>query len=86
MYLAYTWLLLCSMLDGKDGKPEDEAVLLANSSTQQQLNTPLQPSAPPAEMLDCPAPHVVSEEEMNLVTTCLQRWRNEIEQDVRGRP
>ncbi|XP_031455720.1 ubiquitin carboxyl-terminal hydrolase 28 isoform X3 [Phasianus colchicus] len=72
-----------SMLDGKDGKPEDEAVLLANSSTQQQLNTPLQPSAPPAEMLDCPAPHVVSEEEMNLVTTCLQRWRNEIEQDVR---
>ncbi|XP_048824376.1 ubiquitin carboxyl-terminal hydrolase 28 isoform X6 [Lagopus muta] len=72
-----------SMLDGKDGKPEDEAVLLANSSTQQQLSTPLQPSAPPAEMLDCPAPHVVSEEEMNLVTACLQRWRNEIEQDVR---
>ncbi|XP_042738238.1 ubiquitin carboxyl-terminal hydrolase 28 isoform X6 [Lagopus leucura] len=72
-----------SMLDGKDGKPEDEAVLLANSSTQQQLSTPLQPSAPPAEMLDCPAPHMVSEEEMNLVTACLQRWRNEIEQDVR---
>uniref|UniRef100_A0A8C3L3E5 Ubiquitin carboxyl-terminal hydrolase n=1 Tax=Chrysolophus pictus TaxID=9089 RepID=A0A8C3L3E5_CHRPC len=72
-----------SSKNGKDGKPEDEAVLLANSSTQQQLNTPLQPSAPPAEMLDCPAPHVVSEEEMNLVTTCLQRWRNEIEQDVR---
>ncbi|XP_042687934.1 ubiquitin carboxyl-terminal hydrolase 28 isoform X6 [Centrocercus urophasianus] len=72
-----------SMLDGRDGKPEDEAVLLANSSTQQQLNTPLQPSAPPAEMLDCPAPHMVSEEEMNLVTACLQRWRNEIEQDVR---
>ncbi|XP_040507997.1 ubiquitin carboxyl-terminal hydrolase 28 isoform X4 [Gallus gallus] len=72
-----------SMLDGKDGKPEDEAVLLANSSPQQQLNAPLQPSEPPAEMSDCPAPHVVSEEEMNLVTTCLQRWRNEIEQDVR---
>ncbi|XP_052553194.1 ubiquitin carboxyl-terminal hydrolase 28 isoform X8 [Tympanuchus pallidicinctus] len=72
-----------SMLDGKDGKPEDEAVLLANSSTQQQLSTPLQPSAPPAEMLDCPAPHMVSEEEMNLVTACLQRWRSEIEQDVR---
>lgn len=74
------------MLDGKDGKPEVEAVLLANSSPQQQLNAPLQPSEPPAEMSDCPAPHVVSEEEMNLVTTCLQRWRNEIEQDVRGRP
>uniref|UniRef100_A0A8C9EIS1 ubiquitinyl hydrolase 1 n=1 Tax=Pavo cristatus TaxID=9049 RepID=A0A8C9EIS1_PAVCR len=72
-----------SMLDGKDAKPEDEAVLLANSSPQQQPNAPLQPSGPPAEMLDCPAPHVVSEEEMTLVTTCLQRWRSEIEQDVR---
>uniref|UniRef100_A0A8C2TI80 Ubiquitin carboxyl-terminal hydrolase n=1 Tax=Coturnix japonica TaxID=93934 RepID=A0A8C2TI80_COTJA len=57
--------------------------LLANSSPQQQLNTPLQPSGPPAEISDCPAPHVASEEEMNLVTTCLQRWRKEIEQDVR---
>ncbi|XP_072210937.1 ubiquitin carboxyl-terminal hydrolase 28 isoform X9 [Excalfactoria chinensis] len=72
-----------SVLDGKDGKPEDEAVLLANSSPQQQLNAPLQPSGPPAEISDCPAPHVASEEEMNLVTTCLQRWRKEIEQDVR---
>ncbi|NXJ04547.1 UBP28 hydrolase, partial [Odontophorus gujanensis] len=72
-----------SMLDGKDGKSEDEAVLLADSSPQRQPNTALQPSGPPAEMADCPAPHVVSEEEMNLVTTCLQRWRDEIEQDVR---
>uniref|UniRef100_A0A8C2TIA2 ubiquitinyl hydrolase 1 n=1 Tax=Coturnix japonica TaxID=93934 RepID=A0A8C2TIA2_COTJA len=80
---AYSWLLLCSVFDGKDGEPEDEAALLANSSPQQQLNTPLQPSGPPAEISDCPAPHVASEEEMNLVTTCLQRWRKEIEQDVR---
>ncbi|XP_021231725.1 ubiquitin carboxyl-terminal hydrolase 28 [Numida meleagris] len=72
-----------SMLDGKGGQAEDGAVLAANSSPQQQLNAPLQPAGPPAEGLDCPAPHVVSEEEMNLVTTCLQRWRNEIEQDVR---
>uniref|UniRef100_A0A8C2TII5 ubiquitinyl hydrolase 1 n=1 Tax=Coturnix japonica TaxID=93934 RepID=A0A8C2TII5_COTJA len=72
-----------SVFDGKDGEPEDEAALLANSSPQQQLNTPLQPSGPPAEISDCPAPHVASEEEMNLVTTCLQRWRKEIEQDVR---
>uniref|UniRef100_A0A8C2THJ4 Ubiquitin carboxyl-terminal hydrolase n=1 Tax=Coturnix japonica TaxID=93934 RepID=A0A8C2THJ4_COTJA len=72
-----------SQPDRLDGEPEDEAALLANSSPQQQLNTPLQPSGPPAEISDCPAPHVASEEEMNLVTTCLQRWRKEIEQDVR---
>uniref|UniRef100_A0A8U7P0L3 ubiquitinyl hydrolase 1 n=1 Tax=Corvus moneduloides TaxID=1196302 RepID=A0A8U7P0L3_CORMO len=42
----------------------------------------LQPPVSPAELSEHPAPHVVSEEEMKLVQTCLQRWRNEIEQDV----
>ncbi|NXL88078.1 UBP28 hydrolase, partial [Alectura lathami] len=73
-----------SIPDGQDSKTEDEAVFPANSSQQQELNVPLQPSAPPAEVPGCPAPHVISEEEMNLVRTCLQRWRNEIEQDVQG--
>lgn len=46
----------------------------------------LQPPVSPAELSERPAPHVVSEEELNLVQTCLQRWRNEIEQDVQGWP
>lgn len=46
----------------------------------------LQPAVSPAELSERPAPHVVSEEELNLVQTCLQRWRNEIEQDVQGWP
>uniref|UniRef100_A0A8C2TIN1 ubiquitinyl hydrolase 1 n=1 Tax=Coturnix japonica TaxID=93934 RepID=A0A8C2TIN1_COTJA len=77
-----------SLILGTPSQPDrlvngSKTALLANSSPQQQLNTPLQPSGPPAEISDCPAPHVASEEEMNLVTTCLQRWRKEIEQDVR---
>uniref|UniRef100_A0A8B9ZKG2 ubiquitinyl hydrolase 1 n=1 Tax=Anas platyrhynchos TaxID=8839 RepID=A0A8B9ZKG2_ANAPL len=65
-----------------DTETEDAAVLLANSSPQKKLDVPLQPSGSPAEISERPAPHEVSEEEMNLVRTCLQRWRNEIEQDV----
>ncbi|NWT20491.1 UBP28 hydrolase, partial [Vireo altiloquus] len=61
---------------------EDEAFLVANSSLQQNSSMDLQPSVSPAELSECPAPHMVSEEELNLVQTCLQRWRNEIEQDV----
>ncbi|XP_047919305.1 ubiquitin carboxyl-terminal hydrolase 28 isoform X7 [Anser cygnoides] len=71
-----------NVLERKDTKTEDAAVFSANSSPQKKLNVPLQPSGSPAEISERPAPHVVSEEEMNLVRTCLQRWRNEIEQDV----
>ncbi|NXI02914.1 UBP28 hydrolase, partial [Pachycephala philippinensis] len=63
-------------------RTEDEAFLVANSSLQQNSSIELQPPVSPAELSECPAPHVVSEEELNLVQTCLQRWRNEIEQDV----
>ncbi|KAF1551207.1 Ubiquitin carboxyl-terminal hydrolase 28, partial [Eudyptula albosignata] len=70
------------ILERKDTGTEDAAFFLANPSPQQKSSTPLQPSGLPAEMSERPAPHVVSEEELNLVRTCLQRWRNEIEQDV----
>ncbi|NXI34849.1 UBP28 hydrolase, partial [Galbula dea] len=68
--------------EGHDAGAEDRAFCLANSSLQHKLSSPLQPSSAPADMSQHPAPHVVSEEELNLVQTCLQRWRNEIEQDV----
>ncbi|NXO06137.1 UBP28 hydrolase, partial [Oriolus oriolus] len=65
-----------------DIRTEDEAFLVANSSLQQNSSMELQPPVSPAELSERPAPHVVSQEELNLVQTCLQRWRNEIEQDV----
>ncbi|NWT82895.1 UBP28 hydrolase, partial [Lanius ludovicianus] len=65
-----------------DIRTEDEAFLVANSSLQQNSSMELQPPVSAAELYERPAPHVVSEEEMKLVQTCLQRWRNEIKQDV----
>uniref|UniRef100_A0A8C3V423 ubiquitinyl hydrolase 1 n=1 Tax=Catharus ustulatus TaxID=91951 RepID=A0A8C3V423_CATUS len=59
-----------------------EAFFVANSSPQQNSSVELQAPVSAAELSERPAPHVVSEEELNLVQTCLQRWRNEIEQDV----
>lgn len=78
--------LLRSILEGKDTGTEDAAFFSANPSPQQKSSTPLQPSGLPAEMCEGPAPRVVSEDELSLVRTCLQRWRNEIEQDVQGWP
>ncbi|NWS82866.1 UBP28 hydrolase, partial [Toxostoma redivivum] len=65
-----------------DTRTEDEAAFVTNSSLQQNSSMELQAPVSPAELSERPAPHVVSEEELNLVQTCLQRWRNEIEQDV----
>ncbi|XP_048683277.1 ubiquitin carboxyl-terminal hydrolase 28 isoform X4 [Caretta caretta] len=62
---------------------EGAASTLINPPAQQELMSKLpQPSCLPAEMPECPAPRVVTEEEMSLVRTCLQRWRSEIEQDI----
>ncbi|NXG81303.1 UBP28 hydrolase, partial [Stercorarius parasiticus] len=66
------------VLEGKDTGTEDTAFCSSNSSPQRRSSVPLQPP----ETSECPAPRVVSEEELRLVRTCLQRWRNEIEQDV----
>ncbi|NXV14917.1 UBP28 hydrolase, partial [Cepphus grylle] len=67
-----------STLEGKDAGTEDTAFFSASPSPQQRSSVPLQPP----ETSERPAPRVVSEEELRLVRTCLQRWRNEIEQDV----
>ncbi|NXT89275.1 UBP28 hydrolase, partial [Anhinga rufa] len=70
------------VLERKATQTEDAAFFLANPLPQEESSTPLRPSGSPAAMSECPAPRVVSEEELNLVRTCLQRWRSEIEQDV----
>ncbi|XP_058675163.1 ubiquitin carboxyl-terminal hydrolase 28 isoform X2 [Ammospiza nelsoni] len=71
-----------SIQEKTDARTEDEAFFVANSSPQQSSSMDLQPPVSPAELSERPAPHVVSREELNLVQTCLQRWRNEIEQDM----
>ncbi|XP_075377125.1 ubiquitin carboxyl-terminal hydrolase 28 isoform X4 [Mycteria americana] len=70
------------ILEEKDTRTEDAAFFLANPSPPEKSSMPLQPPGSPAAMSERPAPHVVSEEELNLVRTCLQRWRKEIDQDV----
>ncbi|NXQ70448.1 UBP28 hydrolase, partial [Quiscalus mexicanus] len=72
-----------SIQERTDTRTEDEALFVANASPQQSSSMDLQPPVSPAELSERPAPHVVSKEELNLVQMCLQRWRNEIEQDVR---
>uniref|UniRef100_A0A452HVH2 Ubiquitin carboxyl-terminal hydrolase n=1 Tax=Gopherus agassizii TaxID=38772 RepID=A0A452HVH2_9SAUR len=64
-------------------KTDGTASTLINPPSQQEfMSKPPQPSCLPAEMPECPAPRVITEEEMSLVRTCLQRWRSEIEQDI----
>ncbi|KAM8989434.1 ubiquitin carboxyl-terminal hydrolase 28 isoform 6-T8 [Ara ararauna] len=65
-------------LERRDNRTEDGAFSLP----QQGSSAPLQPSGAAPAMSEHPAPHAVSEEELNLVRTCLERWRNEIEQDM----
>nr|XP_060643642.1 ubiquitin carboxyl-terminal hydrolase 28 isoform X7 [Anolis sagrei ordinatus] len=48
----------------------------------EEPNGPLRSSTPPVEMPESPAPHGITEEEVHLVMTCLQRWRREVEQDI----
>ncbi|NXP90215.1 UBP28 hydrolase, partial [Passerina amoena] len=71
-----------SIQERTDTRTEDETFFVANSSSQQSSSMDLQPPVSPTELSERPAPHVVSKEELNLVQKCLQRWRNEIEQDV----
>ncbi|CAK7317555.1 Ubiquitin carboxyl-terminal hydrolase 28 [Vulpes lagopus] len=46
------------------------------------INKPLTSSRSSMEMPAQPAPRTVTDEEINFVKTCLQRWRSEIEQDI----
>ncbi|NWY06774.1 UBP28 hydrolase, partial [Nothoprocta ornata] len=69
-----------SVLEAKSTRGTED--FLDSSSQHGQLSVSLQPSDAPAQMPGCPAPPVVSEEEVDLVRTCLQRWRSEIQQDM----
>lgn len=63
--------------EGSFSSPEDA---LPNSEV---MNGPFTSPHSSLEMPAPPAPRTVTDEEMNFVKTCLQRWRSEIEQDIR---
>ncbi|NXP02573.1 UBP28 hydrolase, partial [Thinocorus orbignyianus] len=63
------------ILEMLDAGPEEGALSPAGPSRQQQWS--VSPQTP-----ERPAPRLVSEEELRLVQACLQRWREETEQDV----
>uniref|UniRef100_A0A8D0GY14 Ubiquitin specific peptidase 28 n=1 Tax=Sphenodon punctatus TaxID=8508 RepID=A0A8D0GY14_SPHPU len=52
------------------------------TDSEKLVNKPAQSSSSPVDTLGHPTPRIVSEEEVKLVRTCLQRWRNETEQDM----
>uniref|UniRef100_A0A663M1G7 ubiquitinyl hydrolase 1 n=2 Tax=Athene cunicularia TaxID=194338 RepID=A0A663M1G7_ATHCN len=79
---ACFYKLTCGFDEGTDTGTEDGPCFLTNSSLQPKSHLVLQACSSPAGPSERPAPHMVSEDELNLVRTCLQRWRNEIEQDV----
>ncbi|KAH0623355.1 hypothetical protein JD844_031597 [Phrynosoma platyrhinos] len=60
---------------------EDTAAAQATAQTE-QTSDPLRSSSFPVKMPEYPAPRVITEDELQLVMTCLQRWRREVEQDI----
>ncbi|XP_078288888.1 ubiquitin carboxyl-terminal hydrolase 28 isoform X4 [Panthera onca] len=63
-------------VEGTFSSPEDS---LPKSKA---MNKPFTSSRSSMEMPAQPAPRTVTEDEINFVKTCLQRWRSEIEQDI----
>ncbi|XP_031526365.1 ubiquitin carboxyl-terminal hydrolase 28 isoform X5 [Vicugna pacos] len=53
-----------------------------SSHNSKTANKPVTSSQSSMEMPAYPAPRTVTDEEINFVKTCLQRWRSEIEQDI----
>ncbi|XP_017653558.1 ubiquitin carboxyl-terminal hydrolase 28 isoform X2 [Nannospalax galili] len=65
----------------------EESVCPEDSAEDTLLKSEVMNGPPPSprsslEMPASPAPRTITEEEMNFVKTCLQRWRSEIEQDI----
>ncbi|OWK17762.1 hypothetical protein Celaphus_00008926, partial [Cervus elaphus hippelaphus] len=84
---------LTSDLTSKESKDstsqEAEGTFSSSEDSVHKSKKAEQPPTPPrssVEMPAHPAPRAVTDEEINFVKTCLQRWRNEIEQDIQGWP
>ncbi|KAM5317436.1 ubiquitin carboxyl-terminal hydrolase 28 isoform 5-T5 [Glossophaga mutica] len=68
----------------KESSPQDVESTFSEDCLRKSttVNKPLTSSRSPMEMPAHPAPRTVTDEEINFVKTCLQRWRSEIEQDI----
>uniref|UniRef100_A0ABM5EQK7 ubiquitinyl hydrolase 1 n=1 Tax=Pogona vitticeps TaxID=103695 RepID=A0ABM5EQK7_9SAUR len=60
----------------------ERAEYVASAPAVSQANGPLRASRGSVEMPEYPAPRVTSEDNINIVMTCLQRWREDVEQDM----
>lgn len=54
------------------------------SQQRAPVHKPFTQSRLPPEEPAHPAPRQISEEELSVLESCLQRWRNEVEGDIRG--
>ncbi|XP_033028542.1 ubiquitin carboxyl-terminal hydrolase 28 isoform X4 [Lacerta agilis] len=61
---------------------KDVASALA-TSRQEPANEPLQFPRLPVKVPEGHIPHEITEDEISLVVACLQRWREEVEQDIK---
>ncbi|XP_053222306.1 ubiquitin carboxyl-terminal hydrolase 28 isoform X3 [Podarcis raffonei] len=61
---------------------KDVASALA-TSCQEPNNEPLQFPRLPAKVPEGHVPHEITKDEISLVVACLQRWREEVEQDIK---
>lgn len=78
---------LSSFSTRKESTSQDAESTFASEGSlhkSEVANQPLTPSRSSMEMPSHPAPRTVTDEEINFVKTCLQRWRSEIEQDIQG--
>uniref|UniRef100_A0A2K5PDL7 Ubiquitin carboxyl-terminal hydrolase n=1 Tax=Cebus imitator TaxID=2715852 RepID=A0A2K5PDL7_CEBIM len=65
-----------------ESSSQDVESTFSSPEDSQHKSKPLISSRSSMEMPAQPAPRTVTDEEINFVKTCLQRWRSEIEQDI----
>ncbi|XP_064231501.1 ubiquitin carboxyl-terminal hydrolase 28 isoform X10 [Aotus nancymaae] len=65
-----------------ESSSQDVESTFSSPEDSQHKSKPLTSSRSSMEMPAQPAPRTVTDEEINFVKTCLQRWRSEIEQDI----
>ncbi|XP_078195618.1 ubiquitin carboxyl-terminal hydrolase 28 isoform X21 [Callithrix jacchus] len=65
-----------------ESSSQDVESTFSSPEDSQHKSKPFTSSRSSMEMPAQPAPRTVTDEEINFVKTCLQRWRSEIEQDI----
>ncbi|XP_071398994.1 ubiquitin carboxyl-terminal hydrolase 28 [Centroberyx affinis] len=70
--------------DNSEAKPGDTSPSEGPVSSCQRtpIYKPFTQCRPPMDCPPHPAPHSITDEELHFVKTCLQRWRNEVENNI----